>query len=51
MYRLAMKANRELCGIPVLCCKSGKDRTSMAVTLEEGRLIKENCGINEDQVY
>ncbi|VDD87449.1 unnamed protein product [Enterobius vermicularis] len=50
MYRLAMKANRELCGIPVLCCKSGKDRTSMAVTLEEGRLIKENCGINEDQM-
>uniref|UniRef100_A0A0N5B0R7 PH domain-containing protein n=1 Tax=Syphacia muris TaxID=451379 RepID=A0A0N5B0R7_9BILA len=50
MFRLAMKVNRELSGIPVICCKSGKDRTSMAVTLEEGRLIKENCGINEDQM-
>uniref|UniRef100_A0A915AMW7 PH domain-containing protein n=1 Tax=Parascaris univalens TaxID=6257 RepID=A0A915AMW7_PARUN len=50
IYRLAMAANFALNGIPILTCKSGKDRTSMAVTLEEGRIIRENCGINADQM-
>uniref|UniRef100_A0A914REH7 Uncharacterized protein n=1 Tax=Parascaris equorum TaxID=6256 RepID=A0A914REH7_PAREQ len=51
IYRLAMAANFALNGIPILTCKSGKDRTSMAVTLEEGRIIRENCGINADQMH
>lgn len=51
IYRLAMAANFALNGMPILTCKSGKDRTSMAITLEEGRIIRENCGINADQVY
>jgi inositol polyphosphate-4-phosphatase len=37
-------------GICALGCKSGKDRTSMAVTLEEGRLLKETCGISQQQM-
>uniref|UniRef100_A0AC35FF36 PH domain-containing protein n=2 Tax=Panagrolaimus sp. PS1159 TaxID=55785 RepID=A0AC35FF36_9BILA len=34
----------------ILACKSGKDRTSMAVTLEEARFIKEHCCIFGDQL-
>uniref|UniRef100_A0A7E4W547 PH domain-containing protein n=1 Tax=Panagrellus redivivus TaxID=6233 RepID=A0A7E4W547_PANRE len=33
-----------------LGCKSGKDRTSMAVTLEEARFVKEHCGVCSDQL-
>ncbi|VDM42442.1 unnamed protein product [Toxocara canis] len=50
IFRLAMCVNSALDGLPILTCKSGKDRTSMAVTLEEGRIIRENCGINADQM-
>ncbi|VDO23807.1 unnamed protein product [Brugia timori] len=45
-----MAANAALHGIAVLCCKSGKDRTSMAITYEEGRIIRENCGVTAEQV-
>ncbi|MFH4976730.1 hypothetical protein AB6A40_003439 [Gnathostoma spinigerum] len=50
IFRLSMVANNALNGIPILCCKSGKDRSSMGITLEEGRLIRENCGINNEQM-
>ena len=33
---------RGLVGMMAVCCKSGKDRTSLAVTLEEGRFLCEN---------
>ncbi|KAK6101402.1 hypothetical protein QQG55_4480 [Brugia pahangi] len=50
IFRLVMAANAALHGIAVLCCKSGKDRTSMAITYEEGRIIRENCGITAEQM-
>uniref|UniRef100_A0A915PT39 PH domain-containing protein n=1 Tax=Setaria digitata TaxID=48799 RepID=A0A915PT39_9BILA len=50
IFRLAMATNAALHGITVLCCKSGKDRTSMAVTYEEGRMIRENCGVTAEQM-
>jgi inositol polyphosphate-4-phosphatase len=45
-----MALTNALNGTSVIGCKSGKDRTSMAVTLEEGRIVKENCGISSHQV-
>ncbi|KHJ93634.1 hypothetical protein OESDEN_06449 [Oesophagostomum dentatum] len=33
-----------------ICCKSGKDRTGMAVTLEQGRMLRETCGLNAAQL-
>ncbi|KAL4002408.1 hypothetical protein ACH3XW_3330 [Acanthocheilonema viteae] len=50
IFRLVMAVNTALHGIAVLCCKSGKDRTSMAITYEEGRIIRENCGITAEQM-
>ncbi|CAG9538548.1 unnamed protein product [Cercopithifilaria johnstoni] len=50
IFRLVMAANAALHGISVLCCKSGKDRTSMAITYEEGRIIRENCGVTAEQM-
>ncbi|VDK73844.1 unnamed protein product [Litomosoides sigmodontis] len=50
IFRLVMAANTALHGISVLCCKSGKDRTSMAITYEEGRVIRENCGVTAEQM-
>ncbi|KAM3724595.1 Inositol polyphosphate-4-phosphatase type I [Dirofilaria immitis] len=49
IFRLVMATNVALHGISVLCCKSGKDRTSMAITYEEGRIIRENCGVTAEQ--
>ncbi|TKR64344.1 hypothetical protein L596_024898 [Steinernema carpocapsae] len=50
IFRWVMTLNAVLGGVSALCCKSGKDRTSMAVTLEEGRLIKETCGLPASQI-
>jgi len=36
---------RRLSGVHGICCKSGKDRTSMLVTLEEARLLGDNLGV------
>lgn len=41
---------RALNGSFIISCKSGKDRTSMAVTLEEGVFLKENFAIAQQQV-
>jgi hypothetical protein len=35
---------RSLVGVHAICCKSGKDRTGMAVTLEEARFLCYNYG-------
>lgn len=45
-----MALTSALGGINVVACKSGKDRTSMAVTLEEGRVLKEKYGLSQQQV-
>lgn len=45
-----MAASELLAGKAVVCCKSGKDRTSMAITLEQGRLVRETCGLGTSQV-
>lgn len=50
IFRLAMMVNSSLGGIPVISCKSGKDRTAMAITYEEGRIIRETCGVSAEQV-
>uniref|UniRef100_A0A0N5CAK9 PH domain-containing protein n=1 Tax=Strongyloides papillosus TaxID=174720 RepID=A0A0N5CAK9_STREA len=50
LFKTVMSLTTALSSINCLSCKSGKDRTSMAVTLEEGRLLKETCGVNDDQV-
>jgi hypothetical protein len=42
---------RALNGSFVLSCKSGKDRTSMAVTLEQGHVLRQNFGISQQQVF
>ncbi|CAJ0941999.1 unnamed protein product, partial [Mesorhabditis belari] len=34
----------------VIGCKSGKDRTSMGITLEQGRRLRETHGFDHDQV-
>ncbi|ETN80039.1 hypothetical protein NECAME_02518 [Necator americanus] len=45
-----MTACQLMGGQAVICCKSGKDRTGMAVTLEQGRLLRETCGLNAAQL-
>uniref|UniRef100_A0A1I7ZPN7 PH domain-containing protein n=1 Tax=Steinernema glaseri TaxID=37863 RepID=A0A1I7ZPN7_9BILA len=50
IFRWVMTLTASLGGVSALSCKSGKDRTSMAVTLEEGRLIKETCGLPASQI-
>uniref|UniRef100_A0A0N4ZXE9 PH domain-containing protein n=1 Tax=Parastrongyloides trichosuri TaxID=131310 RepID=A0A0N4ZXE9_PARTI len=50
LFKTVMSLTSALNGVNCISCKSGKDRTSMAVTLEEGRLLKETCGVNDDQV-
>lgn len=48
-YRV-MDVTRTLNAIRILGCKSGKDRTSMGITLEEGRFVKEHCSVSGDQL-
>ncbi|KAL7078331.1 hypothetical protein ACQ4LE_002753 [Meloidogyne hapla] len=50
IFKLVMEINRILSGVCILSCQSGKDRTSMALTLEEGRILKETCGISNQQM-
>ncbi|KAK0420803.1 hypothetical protein QR680_014899 [Steinernema hermaphroditum] len=50
IFRWVMTLNVAIGGVSAISCKSGKDRTSMAVTLEEGRLIKETCGLPSGQI-
>ncbi|CAK5110662.1 unnamed protein product [Meloidogyne enterolobii] len=50
IFKLVMEITRILSGISILSCQSGKDRTSMALTLEEGRILKETCGISNQQM-
>ena len=41
---------RRLRGGRITSCKSGKDRTSMAVTAEQGRLLHERHAVDEAEV-
>jgi inositol polyphosphate-4-phosphatase len=38
---------RQLSGVHAICCKSGKDRTGMGVTLEEARLLCDHLRVVE----
>ena len=38
---------RSLRGGRLTMCKSGKDRTSMSVTLEHGRLLRDHHGLDD----
>ncbi|KAF8357136.1 hypothetical protein PRIPAC_92131 [Pristionchus pacificus] len=49
LYEWAMAAGTELDGELVVSCKSGKDRTAMGVTLEQGRLMRQASGLNATQ--
>uniref|UniRef100_A0AC35UDV0 PH domain-containing protein n=1 Tax=Rhabditophanes sp. KR3021 TaxID=114890 RepID=A0AC35UDV0_9BILA len=50
IFKCVMALNSALGAGSCFSCKSGKDRTSMGVTLEEGRLLKETSGVTQDQV-
>ncbi|PAV74818.1 hypothetical protein WR25_11832 isoform B [Diploscapter pachys] len=50
IFEWAMKCCELLGGESVICCKSGKDRTGMAVTLEQGRVLKETCALTSSQL-
>lgn len=50
IFSHVLALSNALNGTNIIGCKSGKDRTSMAITLEEGRILKENYGINQNQV-
>ncbi|WKX99519.1 hypothetical protein Q1695_014418 [Nippostrongylus brasiliensis] len=50
IFEWAMAACELLRGQAVICCKSGKDRTGMAVTMEQGRVFRETCGLNASQL-
>ncbi|GMT20191.1 hypothetical protein PFISCL1PPCAC_11488, partial [Pristionchus fissidentatus] len=49
LYEWAMAAATALEGELVVSCKSGKDRTAMGVTLEQGRLMRQASGLNATQ--
>ncbi|KAJ1461887.1 hypothetical protein M885DRAFT_431932, partial [Pelagophyceae sp. CCMP2097] len=40
---------RALSGSHAICCKSGKDRTSMAATLEQARLLAQQLGVFDER--
>ncbi|EGT34808.1 hypothetical protein CAEBREN_21456 [Caenorhabditis brenneri] len=50
IFDWAMMACEQLGGEAVISCKSGKDRTGMASTLEQGRVLRETCGFNTVQI-
>ncbi|KAL3116125.1 hypothetical protein niasHT_007425 [Heterodera trifolii] len=50
IFTQVMALNSASGGVPIICCKSGKDRTSMGVTLDEGRILKESCGVSNQQM-
>uniref|UniRef100_A0A1I7TMJ8 PH domain-containing protein n=1 Tax=Caenorhabditis tropicalis TaxID=1561998 RepID=A0A1I7TMJ8_9PELO len=50
IFDWAMLASEQLGGEAVISCKSGKDRTGMASTLEQGRVLRETCGFNTAQI-
>ena len=45
---LASDLVRELAGSIAICCKSGKDRTGMAVTLEQTRALGRDLGVFDE---
>jgi hypothetical protein len=45
ILQLAGDVVRQLRGSRITCCKSGKDRTSMSVCLEEARILQQNHGL------
>ena len=40
IHRLAAEISREMGAVRVVNCKSGKDRTGMAITLEQARILR-----------
>lgn len=50
IHRIAAEITRSLKGGRIVNCKSGKDRTGMAVTLEQARIIRNNVSI-DDALY
>ncbi|KAF1762247.1 hypothetical protein GCK72_010509 [Caenorhabditis remanei] len=50
IFEWAMMASEQLGAEAVISCKSGKDRTGMASTLEQGRVLRETCGFNTTQI-
>ncbi|KAI1729322.1 type I inositol 3,4-bisphosphate 4-phosphatase [Ditylenchus destructor] len=49
IFPRVMALSNALGGMNVISCKSGKDRTAMAVTLEEGRILNQTCGVSQQQ--
>ena len=49
IQEIAQKIVRELNGVRYIQCKSAKDRTSMGVSLEQVRILREDHGLNQDQ--
>ena len=45
IHRIAAELIRKIGGARIINCKSGKDRTGMAVTLEQARLMQQQIGI------
>lgn len=50
VLQLAGDIVRMLHGSRLTCCKSGKDRTGMSVTLEEARLLQQRHGLSRHRV-
>uniref|UniRef100_A0A183C0F5 PH domain-containing protein n=1 Tax=Globodera pallida TaxID=36090 RepID=A0A183C0F5_GLOPA len=50
IFTQVMALNSAVGGVPVISCKSGKDRTSMGITLDEGRILRECCGVSNQQM-
>lgn len=40
IHRLAAEMSRQMGAVRVVNCKSGKDRTGMAITLEQARILR-----------